>query len=290
MTSKTSKTSKKGGDLPEVGRPKRERVRQLIDELSASESAARLLRSGAGKTRLAELGQLSCTIAHELRQPLFTIAMASENLRLMLESEASDRERMQLSVDRIAEQVQRAQGIIDQTLAYATGADTTVGVADLGEAAANAIRFLSGLLETSSTEIKADWSITPVLVGISRIEMEQVFVNVLRNAVESIEDRRRAGWEGTGKIVLTIERVGSSVRCIVTDNGAGVTREVSEEAFQPFFTTKARAGTGLGLHISRKILAKAKGVMRLIPGPVEGARIEIRLRVVEAPASDVVAT
>ncbi len=290
MTSRTSKTSKKGGDLPELGRPKRERVRQLIDELSASEPAARLLRSAAGKTRLAELGQLSCTIAHELRQPLFTIAMASENLRLMLDSEESDRDRMQLSVDRIAEQVQRAQGIIDQTLAYATGADTTVGVADLGEAAANAIRFLSGLLETSNTEIKADWSITPVLVGISRIEMEQVFVNVLRNAVESIEDRRRAGWEGSGKIVLTIERVGSSVRCIVTDNGAGVTREVSEEAFQPFFTTKARAGTGLGLHISRKILAKAKGVMRLVPGPVEGARIEIRLHVVEALASDVVAT
>jgi two-component system, LuxR family, sensor kinase FixL len=285
----TSKVSKKGGDLPEMARPKRERVRQLIDELSVHEPAARLLQSTAGKTRLAELGQLSCTIAHELRQPLFTIAMASENLRLMLEAEEGNRERMRLSVQRIAEQVQRAQAIIDQTLAYATGVDTALDVADLGEAAANAIRFLSSWLEASNVEIKADWSIAPLHVGLSRIEMEQVFMNVLRNAVESIQDRRRTGWEGAGRIVLTIERVGGSVRCIVTDNGAGLTSKVSEEVFQPFFTTKGREGTGLGLHISRKILAKAKGVIRLVAAPVEGARIEIRMPVVEVQPSGVVA-
>lgn len=287
----TSNVTKKSGKLPGGGRAKRNRVRQLIDELSASEPAARLLRSTAGKTRLAELGQLSCTIAHELRQPLFTIAMASENLRLMLETEASDRERMQQSIQRIAEQVQRAQTIIDQTLAYATGVDTALDVADLGEAAANAIGFLNGLLETSDVEIKADWSIAPAFVGVSRIEMEQVFVNLLRNAVESIEDRRRAGWQGKGKIVLTIEQVGPIVRCIVTDNGAGLTPQVSEAAFEPFFTTKARSGTGLGLHICRLILAKAGGVIRLVAGPVEGARVEVRLPLVApAPASEVVAT
>jgi two-component system C4-dicarboxylate transport sensor histidine kinase DctB/two-component system sensor histidine kinase TtrS len=282
---------KKGGKLPTGTRAKRDRVRQLIDELSANEPAARLLRSAAGKTRLAELGQLSCTIAHELRQPLFTISMASENLRLMLDTDAGDRDRMRQSVHRIAEQVQRAQTIIDQTLAYATGVDTPPDVADLGEAAANATGFLAGLLERSDVEMKADWSIAPAFVGVSRIEMEQVFVNLLRNAVESIEDRRRAGWQGAGKVVLTIERVGANVRCIITDNGAGLTPQLSEAAFEPFFTTKARNGTGLGLHICRQILAKAGGVIRLVPGPAEGARVEVRLHLVPpAPASDVVAT
>jgi two-component system C4-dicarboxylate transport sensor histidine kinase DctB/two-component system sensor histidine kinase TtrS len=287
----TSNITKKGGKLPGGTRAKRDRVRQLIDELSANEPAARLLRSAAGKARLAELGHLSCTIAHELRQPLFTIAMASENLRLMLDSEGSDRERMQQSVHRIAEQVQRAQTIIDQTLAYATGVDTEAGVADLGEAAANAIGFLSGLLESSQVEVKADWSLAPVFVGVSRIEMEQVFVNLLSNAVDSIKDRRLTGWRGIGKIVLTIERVGANVRCIITDNGAGLTPQMSEAVFEPFFTTKARTGTGLGLYICRHIVEKAGGVIRLVPGPMEGARIEIRLRVVpEAPASEVIAT
>jgi two-component system sensor kinase FixL len=287
----TSKVYKKGGNLPTAMRPKRDRVRQLIDELSASEPAARLLLSSAGKSRLAELGQLTCTIAHELRQPLFTIAMASENLRLMLDSEDGDRARMQQSVERIAEQVQRAQTIIDQTLAYATGVNAAPGVADLGEAAANAISFLSGMLEFSEVEIKADWSIEPALVGVSRIEMEQVFVNLLRNAVESVEDRRREGWRGMGKIVLTIERVGHTVRCIITDNGAGMTPSTSQAAFEPFFTTKMRNGTGLGLHICRQILEKASGVIRLVPGAVEGARVEIRLPVLpEEPASAVVAS
>lgn len=287
----TSNMIKKGGKLPGGTRAKRDRVRQLIDELSTNEPAARLLRSAAGKTRLAELGQLSCTIAHELRQPLFTISMASENLRLMLETDAGDRDRMQQSVRRIAEQVQRAQTIIDQTLAYATGVDTAPDIADIGEAAANAIGFLAGMLERSDVEVKADWSIDTAFVGVSRIEMEQVFVNLLRNAVESIEDRRRAGWRGAGKIVLTIEKVGANVRCIITDNGAGLTPQTSEAAFEPFFTTKARNGTGLGLHICRQILAKAGGVIRLVPGPVEGARVEVRLHLVPpATSSDVVAT
>lgn len=284
----TSKASKTGEDAPPGLRPKRDRVRQLIDELSASEPAARLLLSSAGKTRLAELGQLSCTIAHELRQPFFTIAMASENLRLMLENESGDRARMQQSVSRIAEQVQRAQAIIDQTLAYATGVNPAPGVADLGEAAASAISFLTGMLESSDVEIKADWSITPALVGVTRVEMEQVFVNLLRNAVDSIEDRRRGGWEGSGRIVLTIEQVDQTVRCIITDNGAGLTTKTSEAAFEPFFTTKARTGTGLGLHICRQILNKASGVIRLLPGAVEGARVEIRLPVLPSASASVV--
>lgn len=286
----TSNMIKKSGKSAGGTRAKRDRIRQLIDELSANEPAARLLRSAAGKTRLAELGQLSCTIAHELRQPLFTISMASENLRLMLDAEGSDRERMQQSVRRIADQVQRAQTIIDQTLAYATGVDTVPDVADLGEAATNAIDFLAGLIEASNVEIKADWSIAPAFVGVSRIEMEQVFVNLVRNAVDSIEDRRRAGWRGRGRIVLTIERLDANVRCIITDNGAGLTPQLSEAAFQPFFTTKAQNGTGLGLHICRQILAKAGGVIRLVPGPVEGARVEFRMHLMpEVPASGVVA-
>jgi two-component system C4-dicarboxylate transport sensor histidine kinase DctB/two-component system sensor histidine kinase TtrS len=287
----TSNVIKKGGELPGGARAKRDRVRQLIDELRESEPAARLLRSAAGKTRLAELGQLSCTIAHELRQPLFTIAIASENLRLMLESEGGDRERMQGAVHRITEQVHRAQTIIDQTLAYATGGDTAPNVADLGEAAANAIGFLAGLLDAADVEIKADWSISPAFVGVSRIEMEQVFVNLLRNAVESIEDRRSAGWQGRGKIVLTIGRTGPNVRCIITDNGAGLSARMSEDAFEPFFTTRAQNGTGLGLHICREILGKAGGVIRLMPEPAGGARAEIRLNVVpQVPASEVVTT
>jgi two-component system C4-dicarboxylate transport sensor histidine kinase DctB/two-component system sensor histidine kinase TtrS len=281
-------TADKAGKLPSAPRSKRDRIRRLIDQLSPGEPASRLLRSAAGRSRLAELGQLSCTIAHELRQPLFTIAMASENLRLMIESEAGDPERMHQSVMRIAEQVQRAQTIIDQTLAYASGEDTNATGADLSEAAANAIRFLKDLLEASDVEVKADWA-SPVMVGVSRLEMEQVFVNLLRNAVESVEQRRREGWQGRGKIVLTLERVGGTVRCIITDNGAGLTSKMSDAVFEPFFTTKPREGTGLGLHICRQIVSKAKGVIRLLPGRVEGARVEIRLDIQPEQASAVLA-
>ncbi len=278
------------GDAP-VSRAKRDRMRTRLDQPGGGDTSGRMLRAKAADLGLGEHNPLSCIIAHELRQPLFTIAMASENLRLMLEEDEGDRTRMRQSVHRIAEQVQRAQAIIDQTLALASGAKATVDMADLGEAAANAVRFATAMLEASDVEIKVDWAIAPALVAVSRIELEQVFINLLRNAVDSIEERRGGGWQGHGKIVFTIERVGRNLRCIITDNGAGLKANMTDVVFEPFFTTKAREGTGLGLHICRDILTRAKGTIRLVPGLVEGARVEIRLEVLpQEPASAVVAT
>lgn len=274
------------GGSPSVRRTKRDRVALPVEEPGSGDTASRLLRAKAAEMGLADQDQLSCIIAHELRQPLFTIAVASENLRLMLEEEQGDRARMRQSVHRIAEQVQRAQTIIDQTLAFAARGETTTDVADLSEAAANAVRFATVMLEASDVEIKVDWAIAPALVGVSQVELEQVFINLLRNAVDSIEERRGGGWQGHGKIVFTIERVGPNLRCIITDNGAGLKANMADIVFEPFFTTKARTGTGLGLHICREIVARANGTIRLVPGLVEGARVEIRLRVLpQEPSS-----
>jgi signal transduction histidine kinase len=92
---------------------------QLVQEMATIKPAARLLRSVAAGRQITELSQSSSMLAHELRQPLFTISMASENLRLLLDRPDTDRQRMRQVASRIAEQVERAQAIIDTTLSTA---------------------------------------------------------------------------------------------------------------------------------------------------------------------------
>lgn len=239
--------------------------------------ARQILDSIAAKARLADLGEQTSALAHELRQPLFSIAMANENLRMMLESAAADEPRMVRAIGRIAEQVRRAQTIIDRTLAYASGQGVGAVTADLGLAAANAIRFLQPLFETSAITVDDSGLLVGGFVGLCQVEAEQVFVNILRNAVESIEARRETGWQGQGKITVGISVQDGVACCVVADNGAGIPGNISQAVFRPFFTTKPRTGTGLGLHICRQALAKAGGDVTLLAGEREGARVEIEL-------------
>lgn len=271
----------------------REHIRRMVDEIADRESVPlKLLRSVAAKSRLADLGEQSSALAHELRQPLFTIAMVNENLRLLLTRPDFDRERLQKAVERSAEQVRRAQIIIERTLAYATensGAEPEW--TDAATAAERATGFLAEMFDGHDIIVDRELPHGDATVRVCWVEMEQVFVNVLRNAVESIVDRRRQGWDGQGRIAIAVEIQGENVRCTVQDNGVGLPAGSSSDApFQPFFTTKPDEGTGLGLHICRQIVAKAGGCIQLMPAPTEGALVEIRMaRAERLPASGVIA-
>jgi two-component system C4-dicarboxylate transport sensor histidine kinase DctB/two-component system sensor histidine kinase TtrS len=236
-----------------------------------------LFETIAAKARLADLGEQSSELAHELRQPLFSIAIANENLRLLLERDDGMQPQLAKAIERIAEQVQRAQTIIDHTLDYASGNSRGVVSADFGVAARDAVRFLRPLFEKANIRVEQCRTPIPANVGLCQIEAEQVLVNILRNAAESIEARREAGWRGVGRIAIRLSIEGEALRCIISDNGAGLSREQARAAFQQFFTTKPRNGTGLGLHICRQVLGKIGGVVELSPGDVEGACVKIEL-------------
>lgn len=260
---------------PSVPQADRDWICELVQELTGTQPPPlRLLRSMAAKSRLADLGEQSSALAHELRQPLFTIAMVNENLRLMLERPDFDRDRLRRAVERSAEQVRRAQTIIDHTLSYASASGEAQDRCDIAAAAHNGMEFLAELFDTAGVAVRC-LTDGPASVRIGAIEMEQVFVNLLRNGVESIQERRRAGWAGKGEVVIALAHHGQRLRCAVSDNGAGLAPDAIQTVFQPFFTTKSHEGTGLGLHICRKILAKADGTIELIPGRDVGATVEM---------------
>ena len=239
--------------------------------------------------QLAAVGAQAMAIAHELRQPLFTIALANENLRKMIEAPDLPRDAMRKAVARIEEQVQRAQEIVIEALDCAASKQRPSGASNLVQAMQNAICFLEPYLAMSGVVVEQRPGVALAPVPISRVRVEQIFVNVLCNAVESIQSRRSQGWVGEGRIAIAIEYSGADIVCIVSDNGAGLQSGVADAAFKPFFTTKSTEGTGLGLCICQTILEAARGDISLSPGKDEGAVVTIRLPLREQPpTSDVV--
>jgi two-component system C4-dicarboxylate transport sensor histidine kinase DctB/two-component system sensor histidine kinase TtrS len=251
---------------------------RIVHELAGNEPAARLLGStGGSQPAIVDLRQLSCVLAHELRQPLFTISMANENMRLMLECAERDEEGMRQAVLRIAEQVERAQAIIEQTLSSTKAQHPPRDSADIVDVARRSADLIADLPQADDVEFLWQLPEERMLVGVSRVELEQLFVNLLRNAVESIADRRRSGWHGSGRVIITVQAIGGEVRCVLLDNGAGVLPSTLKAVFDPFFTTKGSGGAGLGLHICRQIVSDAGGTIQLRPGRMEGAQVELRL-------------
>ncbi|WP_148274806.1 sensor histidine kinase [Novosphingobium sp. PP1Y] len=247
-----------------------------------------LIEAVSAKSRLADLGERTSAIVHEIRQPLFTIAMANENLRLMLDTPGALKSRMQKSVARIADQVARAQNIVQRTLSYVSTNGAESQFTDLPLTLANTVEFLDSFFESDSIQVRLDIPHETAMVALEQLEVEQLFVNVLRNAADSIRKRRQAGWEGEGEIAISAKIRDDQVLCEVADNGAGLLRREASRCFERFYTTRKESGTGLGLYICEQFVAKAGGKIELSPREVGGARIEIRLPLIAG--SDIVAS
>ncbi|MBO9601083.1 MAG: hypothetical protein J7496_01110 [Novosphingobium sp.] len=240
----------------------------------------------ATRSRLAELGKQCAAVAHEIRQPLSTIAMASESLRLLMTQHGGLPEQALAALEHIQEEVERARTIVDQTLDYAAGRSASPGrsarpdetaapAADLGRAADHAVRLLTYQIDKAEIDLRERSLSGPLAVAMPQIELEQILLNILRNSIESIDARRQAGWTGKGKIGLAVDADERQLRLTVSDNGTGPGWSQPASGFQPFVTTKGEDGNGLGLYVCEQLLAKAGGHLSLHPGEGEGARVEI---------------
>lgn len=237
------------------------------------------MRHGA---RLMELGGMASALSHELRQPLFTISLAAENAMLLLEKGDPDTERLAAKFGRIIEQVERANAIVQRTSSYTrTERDERVDM-DLAQAVQNAVRFMRPVM----TERHIDMQVTipdhlPIM-SLPRIGIEQIIVNALQNAADSIDTRRElAGAEIGGAVHVTIDAGPDAIVLSVTDNGTGLDPSIRSNAFNAFCTTKPEGkGTGLGLFVCRQIMDEVGGSIAIADNAdAPGATLTLRFPV-----------
>ncbi len=240
----------------------------------ADERRAALYHHVEYSNKLASIGRLAAGVAHEINNPL---AIINEKAGLVLDlvtadTEGKHRERMIAAVDSILKSVQRCKKVTHRLLGFARHMDVTNETIDLESLLREVLAFLEK--EAEYREVTVDFEIDPDLPTIisDRGQLQQVFLNILNNAVSAVSQG--------GKIGIEIAREGADrVAVTVADDGVGIPREHLERIFEPFFTTKEGSGTGLGLSITYGIVKKLGGEIRVDSTVGEGTRFTVALPV-----------
>ncbi|TWI29860.1 sensor histidine kinase [Paracoccus sulfuroxidans] len=200
-------------------------------------------------SKLAALGEMSAGVSHELNQPLAAMKTYLAGARLLLQRGRG--EEALSSFQRIDDLVERMGAITRQLKSYARKGGEAFESVDLRAALSSALMMMEPQLRSRKIRIQRNVPRYPVVVYCDRIRLEQIIINLLRNAVDAIKGQRDAAIE------ITVS-TGSHALLSVSDNGPGVSD--LENLFEPFFTTKKPGeGTGLGLAISSGIASDFGG-------------------------------
>ena len=216
--------------------------------------------------RLAGIGELAAGMAHEINQPLNTIAFGLDNLFDALKTQHPDKSYIKKKGDKIFEGIMRMRNIIDHVRTFSRDQDNFVPVGfDVTESIRNARSLVSEQYKKLGIDVVTEFgAISYCPVG-NTYKFEQVILNLLSNARDAIAEKRDESADiSTG--VISIRAFQTDLELIVTvnDNGKGISPENLSHVMQPFFTTKdAGKGTGLGLSISYGIIGEMGGQIKM---------------------------
>jgi PAS domain S-box-containing protein len=224
-------------------------------------------------TRLAELGEMAAAISHELNQPLTGIRNYARNAYYMLEQKPGAEADIKTNLRLISEQVDRAAKIINQMRELTRRADSVFLLLEVNSVIRETVDFLLPQMKLSEVSVSLNLDDSLPQIWGDRIRLAQVFLNLLSNARQAMEDAPvrtltiSSRFEPADPLPVVLE---------VGDTGKGFGAEQARRLFQPFYTTR-KAGHGLGLSISRAIVQDHQGSLGAVGTPGAGATFTIRL-------------
>ncbi len=235
-------------------------IANIADISDSIQAEAQLIQA----SKMATLGEMSAGVAHELNQPLNAIRIGSDLLKKMVDRGESLDPGLAGKVSReISAQVERAANIINHLREFGRKSDLDeLEMVNINQPIRDVFTVLGQQLKLRQITVNLDLDENlPPIVGV-RNRLEQVFINLVMNARDAIEEKRESPHLKEQESVLTIRtyREEGKVVAIVRDNGKGMPESVKEKIFEPFFTTKeVGKGTGLGLSISYGIIKDYEG-------------------------------
>lgn len=236
--------------------------------------AHRMKEELARSQRLAAMGEMAASLAHQLRTPLAAALLYAENLA---QENLAEVPRVRFA-GKVSEQLQRLERLIQDVLLFARGESIGRDVMAWGDLLREAVQTMEPLMREQGVEFRVvDESGGAVMVG-SRKALLGALLNLLENALQATP----AG----GKICLSCRLAGDWGRFTVLDSGPGVPPEKRERIFEPFFTTKGQ-GTGLGLAIAQGVARAHGGTIELAPAGPQGAEFSLVLPVNALPGEEI---
>jgi two-component system C4-dicarboxylate transport sensor histidine kinase DctB len=246
---------------------------QLVHEMEERRRAEvhlhRLQDELVQASKLAVLGQVAAGVAHEINQPVAAIRTFVDNSGTLLAR--GDLAAVHENLGAIAGLTERIGLITRELRGYARKSSGAAGRVAIAEVIDGALLLLAARLRGSRVRLDRRGAEGTATVVADRVRLEQVLVNLLQNAIDALAGR------DDPRITLTVEATADAVTIRVADNGPGLAPQVAEALFQPFVTTKPD-GLGLGLVISRDILAEFGGALELAHSGDAGTMFVITLR------------
>jgi two-component system C4-dicarboxylate transport sensor histidine kinase DctB len=244
---------------------------RLQREIAEREKMERTLQvaeqSLAQSSKLAVLGEMSAAVSHELNQPLAAMKTYLAGARLLLQRKRADE--ALASFQRIDDLIDRMGAITRQLKSYARKGSDAFEPFDSRAAISSALAMMEPQLKTRKVTITRTLPAAPVMIVGDKLRLEQVLINLMRNALDATKSTRDPAIE----IILA---QGDQVSLTVRDNGPGI--EDLDALFEPFYTTKAPGdGVGLGLAISSEIVTDMGGRLTAHNAASGGAVFEISL-------------
>ncbi|NJB68493.1 histidine kinase [Desulfobaculum xiamenense] len=243
------------------------------------ETEQQLIQAG----KMATLGEMATGVAHELNQPLTVIqTIASYLLRKVRKNETVDHAAMTEMAEGIRAHVERASKIITHMREFGRKSDIRRECVDVNAVLERAFEIFDQQLRLRSVAVERDLAPDLPRVMAEPNRLEQVFINLLLNARDSIEARTAEDANAPRRITLITRHTGDSVEISIADTGTGFADAIADRLFEPFFTTKeVGRGTGLGLSISYGIVTDYNGSIRAQNAPDGGARFIISFPVAQ---------
>lgn len=228
-------------------------IRDLTERQEAQRRLSELQSELAHMGRATALGEMASTLAHELNQPLTAVANYLKGSRRLLDSGGAEAVSMASeALDLAADQALRAGEIIRRLREFVARGETERRVEPLNRLVEEAGAL--ALIGAQESGVRAEFAFDPAaeFVLADRIQIQQILVNLIRNAMDAMHDSPRRD------LTVTTHRLDrDTVRIDVADTGPGIAPAIADQLFQPFVTTKTQ-GLGVGLSISRTI-AEAQG-------------------------------
>lgn len=223
----------------------------------------------AHSARLITLGELASGIAHEINQPLAAVvnyAGASQRYLQALDRDPQAATRVAQGLTRISEQATHAAEVIKRLRAFLRKEPRRLQALAIADVAADAVRLCDWEASRDRVSIVQDMADPLPQVYADRVLLEQVLLNLLRNALDANREQHQGQ---PSRIVLGAALVGGQVQVLVSDQGPGVAAQRLDGIFTPFTTSKPE-GLGLGLSMSRSIIEGFGGTLQAMPGAAGG--------------------
>jgi PAS domain S-box-containing protein len=221
-------------------------------------------------TRLAAMGELAATIAHEINQPLTAIVTNGSFCLRQLDGELNPDE-FRAAVTEIIGDASRASGVLSRIRAFLREGASRRTEVDINQIVQEVAMLLRTELNRNQVSLHTDLAAGLPSVYGDPVQFQQVLINLVMNAIEAM----RTSTQQTRNLLIRSARNSAEVFVQVQDSGPGIDPEVANRIFEPFFTTKPE-GTGMGLSISHSIIESHGGRLQVVPSS-QGAVFEFTL-------------